>query len=146
MMRCRRSRPLDIIDRAVQYERVGRPRQFDTDAAVEAARDAFVRGGYRGTSIDDLLRATRLQRASLYSAFGSKRGLFITALARPACRAGEDLDLVLVALMDLASSDEEVRDLVADVLEPLGDQARTLGDRVLHRAGLAPAPEKGRNR
>ncbi len=122
---------------------MGRPRQFDTDAVLSAARAAFVRNGYRGTSIDDLLRATGLQRASLYSAFGSKRGLFIAALDRSGRTTGSDLDLALVALMDLAGTDDEVRALAARTLAPLQDPAGVLGRRVLQRAGLEPAPEEG---
>jgi len=43
---------------------------------------AFWSGGYHGTSLPDLLRATRLSRGSLYTAFGDKRGLFLHALDR----------------------------------------------------------------
>ena len=123
---------------------MGRPRQFDTDIVVQAARDTFVLNGYLGASIDMLLRATGLQRASLYSAFGSKRGLFLAALRRPGSAAGEDLDLLLVALMDLASSDDEVRDTAARILQQLADPPQTLGRRVLQRAGLGPAPTEGK--
>jgi TetR/AcrR family transcriptional repressor of nem operon len=125
---------------------MGRPRLFDTDAVVSAARDAFVRTGYAGTSIDDLLQATGLQRASLYSAFGSKRGLFLTTLRRPASGATADLDLLLVALMDLASEDAEVRETVMRILERVEGAPEILGRRILQRAGLQPVPEEGKNR
>src|SRR5437763_414744 len=115
---------------------MGRPRSFDTRTVIAAARDAFVRNGYVGTSVDDLLQATGLQRASLYSAFGSKRGLFLAALQEPS-RGSEDLDLLLVALMDISGTDEEARNIAARILERLGARApETLGKRLLHRAGL----------
>jgi AcrR family transcriptional regulator len=115
---------------------MGRPRSFDTETVITAARNAFVRTGYAATSIDDLLRATGLQRASLYSAFGSKRGLFVAALQQHA-GDGEDLDLLLVALMDLSADDDEVRGIAARSLERLGAAAAgTLGHRLLGRAGL----------
>lgn len=38
--------------------------------------------GYHGTSLPDLLEATKLSRGSLYAAFGDKRGLFLRALDR----------------------------------------------------------------
>lgn len=38
--------------------------------------------GYHGTSLTDLLRATRLSRGSLYAAFGDKHTLFLRALDR----------------------------------------------------------------
>jgi TetR/AcrR family transcriptional regulator, transcriptional repressor for nem operon len=60
----------------------GRPREFDADVAVERAMDVFWTCGYHGTSLPDLLQATRLSRGSLYAAFGDKHGLFLRALDR----------------------------------------------------------------
>jgi TetR/AcrR family transcriptional repressor of nem operon len=60
----------------------GRPREFDTDVAVERAMEVFWTSGYHGTSLPDLLQATRLSRGSLYAAFGDKHGLFLRALDR----------------------------------------------------------------
>jgi TetR/AcrR family transcriptional repressor of nem operon len=60
----------------------GRPRSFDTDAAVERAMDVFWSRGYHGTALPDLLRATKLSRGSLYAAFGDKHALFLRALDR----------------------------------------------------------------
>ena len=60
----------------------GRPREFDVDDAVERAMGVFWSCGYHGTSLPDLLAATRLSRGSLYAAFGDKRGLFFRALDR----------------------------------------------------------------
>ena len=57
-------------------------RQFDHEAVVDRAMLLFWRKGYGATSIDDLERATRLRRGSLYNAFGDKRALFKMALAR----------------------------------------------------------------
>jgi TetR/AcrR family transcriptional repressor of nem operon len=122
---------------------MGRPRSFDTATVVSAARDAFVRGGYVGTSVDDLLQATGLQRASLYSAFGSKRGLFIAAL-RQHVPPVNDLDLLLVALMDVSRDDDEVRGIAARALESLGAAVpEVLGTRVLRRAGLPQSRDEG---
>ena len=42
----------------------------------------FWSGGYHGTSLPDLLKATALSRGSLYAAFGDKHGLFLRALDR----------------------------------------------------------------
>lgn len=60
----------------------GRPREFDTDAAVERAMNVFWSCGYHGTSLPDLLEATNLSRGSLYAAFGDKHALFLRALDR----------------------------------------------------------------
>src|ERR1700739_4106498 len=60
----------------------GRPREFDTDAAIESAMGVFWSTGYFATSLPDLLEATNLSRGSLYAAFGDKHGLFLRALDR----------------------------------------------------------------
>lgn len=60
----------------------GRPRGFDTEAAVERAMGVFWSRGYHATALPDLLRATRLSRGSLYAAFGDKHSLFLLALDR----------------------------------------------------------------
>jgi TetR/AcrR family transcriptional regulator, transcriptional repressor for nem operon len=58
----------------------GRPREFDTDAAVGAAAKLFWDRGYHPTSIDDLCEATGVLRGSLYGAFGDKKGMLLAAL------------------------------------------------------------------
>jgi len=60
----------------------GRPRTFDTEAAVERAMNVFWTRGYHATALPDLLRATKLSRGSLYAAFGDKHSLFLRALDR----------------------------------------------------------------
>ena len=112
---------------------MARPRSFDHATVVRQARDAFVAGGYRGTSVDDLLTATGLSRASLYQAFGSKRGLFLVCVTdRPT--GPVDLDLLMVALMDLAADDPEIRSNAEGLVAALGpDAADRLGRRLLHR-------------
>ena len=52
------------------------------DAAVERAMAVFWSSGYHGTSLPDLMSATKLSRGSLYAAFGDKHGLFLCALDR----------------------------------------------------------------
>lgn len=65
----------------------GRPRAFDPDTALRAAAERFRSGGYSGTSLDELAAATRLNRPSLYSAFGDKKALYLAALERTGARA-----------------------------------------------------------
>jgi AcrR family transcriptional regulator len=59
---------------------MGRRRAYDTNAVIQAAREQFWRCGYELTSVSDLEACTGLDRSSLYHAFGSKQGLFETAL------------------------------------------------------------------
>ncbi|CAM3941599.1 TetR/AcrR family transcriptional regulator [Bordetella muralis] len=60
----------------------GRPREFDADQVVEQAMQIFWTKGYQGTSLPDLMEATRLSRGSLYAAFNDKHGIFLLALDR----------------------------------------------------------------
>ncbi|MFB9662438.1 TetR/AcrR family transcriptional regulator [Glycomyces mayteni] len=59
---------------------MGRPKEFQPDAVVAQAMEAFWTSGYAGTSPADLAEATGVGKGSLYHAFGSKRELFGKAL------------------------------------------------------------------
>ncbi|MGV0105655.1 TetR/AcrR family transcriptional regulator [Nostoc sp. DSM 114160] len=61
---------------------IGRPREFDTDDALNRAMYVFWRKGYLGTSLSDLTEAMGINRPSLYAAFGNKESLFRKVLAR----------------------------------------------------------------
>lgn len=58
----------------------GRPRQFAVDTAVEIAQSMFAERGYEGTGVADLCSALGITATSLYSAWGSKLGLFEACL------------------------------------------------------------------
>ncbi|MFJ4626910.1 TetR/AcrR family transcriptional regulator [Streptomyces sp. NPDC088847] len=70
-------------------------KQFDTDTALDAAMVQFWRAGYAATSVDDLSRATGLNRSSIYSSLGDKDALFLRCLDRYAARYGERYDAAL---------------------------------------------------
>ncbi|MEM7226832.1 MAG: TetR/AcrR family transcriptional regulator [Pseudomonadota bacterium] len=59
---------------------MARPREFDSEEVLARAMRQFWVKGYGGTSLDDLDRATGLNRGSLYNAFGDKRQLYLAAL------------------------------------------------------------------
>ncbi len=127
---------------------MGRNRGFDEDAVVATAALAFAEGGYEATSIDDLVRCTGLHRGSLYQAFGSKRGLFLLALRRASTELAVEswtgptvsgsLDLLLIALLELAPRDPAVADLLDEMIRraPAADVTSVLGQRLVARAGL----------
>ena len=61
---------------------MARPREFDEEAVLDAAVQCFWRFGYEATSVKDLIEETGLTAASLYNAYGDKRGLFRASLDR----------------------------------------------------------------
>lgn len=130
---------------------MGRPRSFDEATVLDAAGAVFVRGGYEGTSVDDLVTALNLRRGSLYQAFGSKRGLFLAVLRRYVDTTvtdetrqvselveGDTLDLLLVAALERGGVDVEVAGLVRHALTALerrmgASVAPVLGARLCYR-------------
>jgi TetR/AcrR family transcriptional regulator, transcriptional repressor for nem operon len=59
---------------------MGRPREFDEEAVLDAAVGCFWAQGYEATSVRDLIEKTGITGASLYNAFGDKRALYRKAL------------------------------------------------------------------
>lgn len=102
---------------------VTRPRAFTLASAVEESKSAFWEQGYQGTGIRDLERRTHLNRSSLYSAFGSKEGLFRDSL------------------------DSYIRDFIDPLLTPMDDPRARIRDvegffsrlAALFRDGESPA-------
>ena len=121
---------------------MGRPRSFDTETFLQQACALFVDRGFAATSIDELVKATGVVRGSLYSIFGSKQGIFAAALENAVSHyGGQDdqtmlLDLVNVAVYEVASHNSEISRLVQRVIDTHGISAAMLGQRALERAGL----------
>ena len=61
---------------------MARPREFESEAALKKAIEAFSEHGYEGTSTDALLLAMGISRQSMYGAFGDKKRLYLEALQR----------------------------------------------------------------
>jgi AcrR family transcriptional regulator len=78
-----------------------RPKAYERDAVVMAARNLFWERGYEAASISDLEQRTGLNRSSLYQEFGSKHELLEAALT--------------------SYAEEVVAALLADVSDPTGD-------------------------
>ncbi|MGE8690244.1 MAG: TetR/AcrR family transcriptional regulator [Achromobacter sp.] len=61
--------------------KIGRPKEFDRELALLAAMRTFWAQGYEGTSVQDLVEATGVNKPSLYSTFGCKEEIFREAVA-----------------------------------------------------------------
>jgi TetR/AcrR family transcriptional regulator, transcriptional repressor for nem operon len=59
---------------------MARPREFDLEKALDQAMRTFWEHGYQGTSMSDLMKASHVQKQSLYCAFGDKHSLFVKCL------------------------------------------------------------------
>jgi TetR/AcrR family transcriptional repressor of nem operon len=66
-----------------------RPREFDSNVALEQAMQVFWSKGYEAASLDELCDAMALSRSSLYAAFGDKRVLLLRALEYYSLRGSE---------------------------------------------------------
>ncbi|MFD5764908.1 TetR/AcrR family transcriptional regulator [Streptomyces sp. NPDC127049] len=61
---------------------MARTKEFDPDAALQAALDLFWARGYEATSMADLVEHLGIGRASIYATFGNKHELYMKALDR----------------------------------------------------------------
>ncbi len=59
------------------------------DQVLEGARTVFMRDGFEGASVDDIVRAAGVSKATLYSYFPDKRLLFLE-VAKVECQAQSD--------------------------------------------------------
>jgi TetR/AcrR family transcriptional repressor of nem operon len=100
-----------------------RVREFDTDAAVQAAMTCFRSTGYEGTSIQDLVDATGVGRGSLYAAFGSKEGIYLAALDRYR-------ETYADPLIELLGTGAPARALIREILVGLVDEIVRDGTRM----------------
>src|SRR5215467_1252825 len=57
-------------------------KQFDRLEVLDRAMRVFWERGYEAASVQNLVDATGVNRASLYATFGGKKELFLSSLAR----------------------------------------------------------------
>ncbi len=66
----------------VEQQKRGRPRKFDEAQTLDRIMQVFWKHGYAAASLDQIAAATGLNRPSLYSAFGSKKDMYLMVLDR----------------------------------------------------------------
>lgn len=69
------------------------------DQVLEGARTVFMRDGFEGASVDDIVREARVSKATLYSYFPDKRLLFLE-VAKSECRAQSDAAVAQISETD----------------------------------------------
>lgn len=77
----------------------GRPREFDSTEALDAALTVFWKQGFEGTSTADLTAAMHISKPSMYAVFGNKKDLFRKALERYC-----ELNINLPAILQLPTA------------------------------------------
>lgn len=93
-------------------------KQFDAERALDGAMRLFWEQGFEGTSYTDLMRATGLNKSSLYNAFGDKQQLYDRCLARFSDAYGISLREQLEASSLEAAIDGFFAELVARFERP----------------------------
>jgi TetR/AcrR family transcriptional repressor of nem operon len=77
-------------------------KNFDVEAVLTRAMHAFWANGFDATSMQDLVSATGVNRASLYATYGDKRAIFLSALRK------YDREVRQKMLAELATYDDPV--------------------------------------
>jgi TetR/AcrR family transcriptional repressor of nem operon len=101
---------------------MARTKEFDPEAALEAAVNVFWRLGYEHTSLDALMQEMGVARQSLYDTFGDKRALYLKALTH--YRDGNH-----AMLRDLLAGDRSVKAGFAKLLFDLAHESRAEHER-----------------
>lgn len=112
---------------------MGRPRQFNEVAVLDAAAAEFRVYGFADTSTEQLCEATGLLRGSLYNAFTSKDELFVQALERYATTFRERQAAILTDA-DLSGAERlrAVMDAIIEEEYEARDQPHGAGCMVVH--------------
>ena len=101
---------------------MARPRQFDETEVLTRALHAFWARGYDATSIEHLVEATGLGRASLYGAFGDKEQLFRRVVAHYLDCSGSERDRATAGLTARAALEAFILNRVHSASHPENPQ------------------------
>ena len=93
---------------------MGRLKAFDENEVLDRAVDCFWQHGYEATSVRDLADRMGIGGTSLYNAYGDKRALFVSALARYAERSMRER---IARLEKSGRPTEAIRAFLAEIIE-----------------------------
>src|SRR5258708_32178402 len=115
---------------------MARPKEFESETALNGAIEVFSEHGFEGTSTDELLRVMGISRQSMYDTFGDKRQLYLTSLQHYTARS------ISNQIRELSSAQSAVKGLEA-VLDLAVSQA--IADKVPKCLGISGICEFGRS-
>jgi TetR/AcrR family transcriptional repressor of mexJK operon len=88
-------------------------------AILEAAREAFVRSGYGGSSMDEIAAVAKVSKQTVYKHFADKENLFTEIITEDMDRRSDEL---IRALSDTEDADGDLRHLarrhIASIVKP----------------------------
>ncbi len=70
---------------------MARPREFDPNDVLKTAVDVFWEKGYHHGSVDEVVKRSGVAKYGIYGTFGTKRELFLQALAQFAAERHRDI-------------------------------------------------------
>ncbi|MEM7653220.1 MAG: TetR/AcrR family transcriptional regulator, partial [Pseudomonadota bacterium] len=126
---------------------MGRPKEFDSDDAIDRAMHALWKHGYESCSVKALSELLDITRSSFYNTFGTREALFRLALDRYAeispnialAQATENTPLkplltsVFREVCAIRTADPDGRGCLAlNSMVELGNVHELLGDRIIH--------------
>ncbi len=93
----------------------GRPKLYDSEAALKAAGEVFWVKGFSGTSLDDLSEAMGMNRPSIYRAFGDKEEIYRQALQQFGATMDEAFNSTLLQEKNLATGLKKFYRMALDI-------------------------------
>ena len=74
---------------------MSRPKEYNYQQVLEASTQVFWEKGYRGTSMNDVVQATGLNKHSMYNEFSNKDGLFLACLDHYAKETTKEISAII---------------------------------------------------
>ncbi|NND62380.1 MAG: TetR/AcrR family transcriptional regulator [Flavobacteriaceae bacterium] len=118
-----------------------RSEEFDREKVIDQAKRVFWSKGYHGTSMQDLVDATQLNRSSIYNSFGSKMDLYkltlesyaresagiFSEVAKQKKNAMESIGLIFLYEMNRIFNDDEKNGcMIINSITEMGNQSEDL--------------------